>query len=474
MSEPKQSRLPVPLGSVLDSGLTKAREERLWEQVQLRRGARLGGHSEPPKAGMYLPAPLARVLRDDDISSKRSRLWRDIQARRSGKQSQRSFRGAFALGFSMAALTLSLVLWRTDFGHPVQTVRGTSAAQPTGVALTEASGQPVRNWETTTDARVIKLADASEIRMRPGTLIEPVLSTGSRFELLLAQGDAEFSVTPGGPRRWVIEAGFAKVEVVGTVFRVLRTVDGVRVSVSRGVVLVRGEHVPGLVQRLTAGSALDVSVPTAPSPTEAASTVVAEEAVERPEASAAVALPELQLAPSQPRRVRVERPSARAAAEHVSVAPSWQNHVKEGHFREAYESLGNEGFVAEINNATSVESLLSLADAARLSGHPMQAVAPLTRVLNDFASSPHAALSAFTLGRVFLDQLHQPAPAAEAFEQAIAMHPPHALLADCHARLVEAYSKAGNLVAAQRAASRYRTLFPSGGHNVDVQALTKP
>ena len=97
---------------------------------------------------------------------------------------------------------------------------------------------------------------------------------------------------------------------------------------------------------------------------------------------------------------------------------------------------------------------------------------PLERVLNEFSQSPLAALSAFTLGRVELDQLKNPRAAAQAFERAIAMRPPHALLADCHARLVEAYARAGDDASARRAASRYRTLSPTGRHNVDVEAWT--
>ena len=97
MNEPKKSRLTVPLGVVLESDLSRAREERLWAQIRQRRGANLGGHSEPPKAGMYLPAPLARTLRDaDDLTNQRSQLWRKIQERRTGARGATSVRPAFA------------------------------------------------------------------------------------------------------------------------------------------------------------------------------------------------------------------------------------------------------------------------------------------------------------------------------------------------------------------------------------------
>src|SRR5687767_123343 len=113
MNEPKKSRLPVPLGDVLESGMARGHEERLWAHIRQRRGAKLGGHSEPPKAGMYLPAPLSRVLKSsDDRTNQRSQLWRKIQERRTGARSTTAFRPAFALGFAVAALASLLLLWR--------------------------------------------------------------------------------------------------------------------------------------------------------------------------------------------------------------------------------------------------------------------------------------------------------------------------------------------------------------------------
>jgi transmembrane sensor len=471
MSEPKKSRLTVPLGDVLESGLSRAREERLWAHIRQRRGAKLGGHSEPPKAGMFLPAPLARTLRDaDDLTNQRSQLWRKIQERRQSARRKPALRPAFALGFGVAAFAAFLLFVRppTLFSHNEQAL----AAMP----LSEASGAQVHTWSAGQTAHVVRLSDESEIRLEPGARIEPVLSTGTRFELLLSQGEAEFSVTPGGPRRWVIEAGLAKVEVVGTVFRVARGENSVRVSVARGTVLVKGDDVPGFVQKLTAGKALEVRpvrmaharsrANEVPSATEAqASNELLEPEQER-EAPSDVELP------SAAAQRALAKPRARVRRRADQVSASWKAHVKEGRFAEAYAALGPEHFAEAAAHESNVEGLLSLADAARLSGHPGQAVLPLERVLQEFSQSPLAAVSAFTLGRVLLDQLHDPRTAAQAFERAIAMHPPHALLADCHARLVEAYSRAGDHASARRAASRYRTLFPSGRHNVDVEAWT--
>jgi transmembrane sensor len=463
MSEPRKSRLPVPLGDVLESGLAPGREERLWATIRARRGMGLGGHSEPPRAGQVLPAPLARVLDDaSDLTNKRSRVWRQIEARRKDKRSKSAFRGAFALGFGVAAVASVLLLWQPALLERMQSHEVAARPQQAPAALTLASGKAVHAWDASEREQVVELADASHIRLARGARIEPLLSSGSRFELLLARGEAEFSVTPGGPRRWIIEAGLARVEVVGTQFRVARVAaaDGrgegqVRVSVSHGIVLVRGPSVPGLVQRLTAGQVLEVTPAAPAAPVEAAATPAPAPAAE------AVALPEIALSAG---------PAPRMAKPRAAAPAVWRTHVSEGRFAEAYATLGPARFKQEIAAANSADALLSLADAARLSGHPGDAVAPLERVLDDFTQSPSAALAAFTLGRVQLDQLNAPKQAAAAFERAILMHPPSAILADCHARLVEAYARGGDVAAAQRAAARYRTLFPTGRHNVDLES----
>jgi transmembrane sensor len=413
---------------------------------------------------MFLPAPITRALDErDDLTKKRSRMWREIQARRKDKRGKTVFRGAFALGFAVAACVCLLVVYRPQLSRLAQSpvVSHTAPREVHTGALTEADGRTVQNWSAHAQRRVVALSDESEIRLEPGTEIRPTRSNDSRFELLLARGAAEFSVTPGGPRRWVIEAGRARVEVLGTVFRVERGAESVRVSVSRGRVLVVSDGLPGGRAYLTVGQSVEAG-PALPAP-EAAAPVAEETAVAAAEPSqeTAAELPEV----SAPVRARVTRQGA-------AEAP-WKRHVSEGRFAEAYDSLGHDRFLLETARAKTPEALLSLADAARLSGHPADAVPPLERVLTDFGTGPHGALSAFTLGRVFLDQLQKPDRAANAFEQAITLHPPSALLEGCHARLVEAYARAGDMSSAERAAARYRTLFPAGRHDVDVRSWKK-
>jgi hypothetical protein len=123
---------------------------------------------------------------------------------------------------------------------------------------------------------------------------------------------------------------------------------------------------------------------------------------------------------------------------------------------ERYAALGPDGLAKATLRATSIEELLELADIARLSGHPQDAVAPLKRALDAFRSSRQAALAAFTLGRVLLDQLNSPPPAAEAFERALVLGLPRGLRADCYRRLAEAYDRSDNTIESVRAEQRMR------------------
>ncbi len=447
MTKKRTSGLPLPLGEVLESGLDGAREERLWSKIRARRG--MGGHSEPPKPGHYLPSPISEVLKSDDVAGDRSRLWREIDARRRGKHD--IGRPAYALAFGVTTLAAALLLFWLG---PAQNEPGDLAAGP----LITRSGAAMVAVEASRSPQTVALADDSEVRLDRGARVEPLLSTATRFELLLAQGSAEFSVTPGGPRRWIVEAGLATVEVLGTVFRVTRNADSVDVSVSRGVVLVRSNALTGHVQRLVAGQSLHVT-PQRELPSD--SLVISEEEVKAHDEATEAETPTIVLAPIELEPQKPARTSAK-----------WRHHLRHGRYRDAYAELGGRGLSRAISNADSIERLLELADVARLSGHPVEAVPALERALKLHARSPQAALAAFTLGRVLLDQLGRPGPAADAFEKAIEMRPPHALLADCHTRLVEAYARAGDTAAAERAASRYRTMFPAGRHATDLDRWT--
>jgi transmembrane sensor len=259
---------------------------------------------------------------------------------------------------------------------------------------------------------------------------------------VLARGSAVFEVRPGGPRRWTIECGLATVDVVGTRFSCVRQAGRLRVNVDRGTVLVRGERVPDRVRRLGAGEGIDIvdglaeGAPATPAPRPAGAV------------------------PPTPVPEAAEARDARAAAAGRGTA-GWRDLARDGRHREAFRALGADGVRRETRRL-GVRDLLALADVARLSGHPADAVAPLERILAELAGDPQAPLAAFTLGRLELDALSRPSDARAAFERALALGVPAGLREDARARLVEACARAGDRAAAVAAASAYAREFPGG------------
>lgn len=461
MNDRDKPRLELPLEQYLKSELPADLEDTVWAKLSARRERTAGS------TAVTLPLPLGDALLDgEEMAPERARLWRSVRARvrrpaRRRLPRRMALAFAAALGAAVAGAVFALTLHRWEPAAPIARVERAGA-------LLSADGRAIGSLDAQASARVIRLSDRSEIRLERGGRIEPVLSTSSRFELLLARGAAEFAVTPGGPRRWSIDAGPARVEVVGTVFRVERLRERVNVSVSRGVVLVFGEDVPGRVRRLTAGQAL--SVPVRPEPASA------EEAHLEPSRSQ---LDDSQVAAVRNKTALNRRELPQATNEAPALTPHAEHPAVHGKRRTAsaaadgpnaegphqrYAQLGPAGLARETMKATSIEQLLELADVARLSGHPQDAVAPLTRALDAFRGNPQAALAAFTLGRVLLDQLGVAQPAAEAFERAIVLKLPKALRADCYRRLAEAYGRAGNEAERARAEGRFQTEFalPSG------------
>ncbi len=121
-----------------------------------------------------------------------------------------------------------------------------------------------------------------------------------------------------------------------------------------------------------------------------------------------------------------------------------------------------------------VDDLLALADVARLSGHPAEAVMPLDRILSEFANDAQAPLAAFALGRLEMDSLGHAQAAASAFRKALMLGIPRGLREDVRARLVEAYARSGDARAAQRAADAYLDEIPEGSPRASHSRLASP
>lgn len=368
------------------------------------------------------------------------RVWRRVGDRRRPR-SIHDRPWAMALAGAIAAL---VVAWLGGLGDAERVA-----------PLTLANGAPIESLEGPGEGeppRLVELSDGSSLKLGSGATLRALETSNRAFVAMLESGRVEIEVEPHGPRRWVIECGEAMVEVVGTRFAIDRTGDEVRVEVFEGVVLVRSEQLADRARRLGAGESVSI----------------------RATAASGARSPGVEGGDPERGRSPLSKPPEEEAVGARAPASDWRALAQAGAYREAYVALG-EGGVAVQSAGGSVDDLLALADVARLSGHPGEAVRPLEQIVNSHPGDGRAALAAFTLGRMQLDNLGQPAASARSFARALALGLPGGLAEDASARRVEALARAGDREAAKRAADEYRARFPGGHHATAIEGwLAEP
>lgn len=323
-------------------------------------------------------------------------------------------------------------------GVGISTLRGWPSEAPR-VATDERSGDATRpilpratEVRVTRDGRVEVDGDATGVRTRE--------ATSRRVVLELRAGAARFEVAPHPERTVEVQAGEARITVLGTAFIVEHHEAAVRVEVVYGEVDL---DCHGSSHLLRTGDQRDCANESADAPrSEGPRDGRAHESVL-----------------SSPRLERGERPSSRRRIETPTGAGDWRDLAAEGDFDGAYRAMQAPGARAVTDHP---EELLKAADVARLSGHAAQAIGPLERILTQHARDPRAPLAAFTLGRLHLDELGNPRAAAEAFALARRLRSDGPLAQDALAREVEARSRAGEDRVAQRLAEEYVRTYPTG------------
>jgi transmembrane sensor len=390
-----------------------------------------------------LEFPLKDLLRDPAEEPVLRRIWERIDGRLPDARRRRRRVALGTLALAAGAAAALVVGLRRDAG-PLRFGDGHT------LAAVDAPAAGMR----------IALSDGAAIELGGGARFAPLESSGTPFLAVLQRGSAAFDVRPGGPRRWQIECGLATVEVVGTRFSCERGPGRLRVSVQRGAIIVRGERVADRARRLVAGESLDIVDAVAVAPALNAVAVAAGES----DAVAAAPPP----APAEGSPSEELAVSSMVAEEAAAERGAWRELARRGRPADAFAVLGLQGVRRETRRL-GVADLLALADVARLSGHPAEAVGPLERILSDFAHDPQAPLAAFALGRLELDALSRPRQAAAAFERALELGVPRSLREDAHARLAEAHERAGDVGAARAAAAAYLREFPSGRHRAEME-----
>jgi transmembrane sensor len=301
------------------------------------------------------------------------RVWRAVQA--SPRPPRRAMWSAALVAAAAAAMVLVALVSRDERGS----IRRADGSQ---LAVMRASESNER----------VELEEGSAIELADHSVLAPIANEGNALELELS-GRARFSVTPGGPRRWTIHGALGEVVVLGTVFTVESSRDRLEVVVERGHVNVRSPLAVNGEVSLEAGMKI-VLEPARPELTREDSLV--------DERFGETAIAPVS-APAVPARGRATPTPSRDQGQWLALA-------ERGQAQEAYEAARSEA--EQVVRAGSARERMVLADVARLSRHPRDAIAPLEAIVNEHAGSPEAPLAALTLARLLMDVLHEDDAAA--------------------------------------------------------------
>lgn len=388
---------------------------------------------------MKRPTFPSSLFSTDADSATLDAAWKGIGARRI--RARRVRRTVLAAPLVAAIALVVFFVLRGAAPLPVRTIASHAIALEGGGALPA-------GWSAASPT-VVALDDGSRLELAPNARLHPMgeQRDPTRVALVLESGTATFDVRPGGPRAWTIEAGDARVRVLGTRFTVAREGEHVRVSVERGKVRVESSRLQGGTRDLVAGEAVEIG------------TGPATEHASLPEAAAIAGLSALD--PSAPARTF---PPSATAAETIAPPPGSPARLSVPSSKRAQP---------EPRNAvkTGPADRMAEADAARMAGQPREALAILTSVVDD--ADPNAALAAFTIGKIHSEELGDRAAGAAWFERAIRLGLPVGLDEDAHARVVDCHGRAGNIDEAVRAASRYEAKYPQGRHLARVKRWKK-
>ncbi len=377
------------------------------------------------------------------------RIWRGVEARRRAP----SRAGLWIAGGALAAAA-ALLLWLWP---------SAPTAAPGPLARAE-GGAPLAAGDRVSAA--VALSDGSRIAPSEGAQVEVLESTGEAVTAVVGEGRTRFEITPGGPRRWSLECGLARVEVVGTVFTIDREASRVRVAVERGTVLVRSHHLRDGAVRVTAGEQVEVRAPRPESPSVARN--VGAPDVEAPDVEAPdVEAPDVEAPDVEAPDVEapdVEAPDVDPASGTEAATPSIDRAVRPP---AATEPVGEPA-------PRPLSAWLRDADQARAAGDPARAERILVEGLALHPRDRDRGLAWFTLGRVRASRGHDPSAAAQAFDRALAEGAPRALLDEAMTRSVEAHVAAGEHAAARRVADAHRARFPASASRALVDRLAPP
>jgi transmembrane sensor len=296
-----------------------------------------------------------------------------------------------------------------------------------------------RGWRSPASVAAVNFPDGSRASLEDGARVS-LRPGGADLEVDLLGGAARFEVAHRSGHHFRVHVGTVTVEVVGTSFEVRPGARDVAVTVARGRVHVTA---PGRDAYLDSGMA-------------------ARFMSDAPRGAA----------PGTPQGIDPTEKDASPPKEQASprvtplAASAWARAAERKDYSGAYRLLSHVGIGTVRDDPAE---LFLAADVARLSGHPDQALLPLRRLLEGHARDPRAPYAAFILGRVLLEELHQPHDAALAFARVRELNPATPLASDALAREVLAWARAGDNEQARQRADEYVRAYPNGARLREIR-----
>lgn len=377
---------------------------------------------------------------------------REVYAAGRGRAPSRSVR-AFAFAGVALGFALALIIAARHFAPTTFQVAGKTGS--VGSAFEARPSEPLP----------LIFSEGSQVLLSAGSRgrVSEVTATGARVEL--ERGSVSAQVVHRANTKWAFVAGPFEVAVLGTQLGVSWAPQAgqFELRVSSGAVRVRGPLVPegrevrtGQVLRIDLKRGITenrglTELGDTPSPVASADVSVPAEQALSPFAPSAM--------PSASGLSAAAAGSGAAAGSDVDPQkPAWVKFAEASKNREAVAAAERAG-LPTVYRSSSAESLLELARAARLSGHPDVERAALIACRKRAHGQPLAAQAAYLLGRA-----SAPAEAVTWFETYIREQPRGLLAREAAGRLIESYVASRNTPSAKQAASKYLAEYPGGPH----------
>ena len=381
---------------------------------------------------MTQPTPLAKHVCVDTSSVRLAKIWAGVASQLESRPRPLHVAWRWAT-VSLLVLGVAITTWTLAR-------RGVNQIAWKGTVL-----------ETAAQGTAVRLADDSRLVLAHATRVELLRDDDRATAVRVTRGRITCDL-PKPRRPFSVFAGEVEVRVTGTRFSVERDplVGKVDVSVERGSVVVRvaGESTPS--RTLRGGETWS----TRDRATIVASTSTTSDAGPDTKPPAV---------PAEP-----EGPAALAASAEPAASAATEPSDPVG--SAAAVSVNGSISPAEVrNDVESAKDLFDRGNQARRAGDAQTAAQAYHTLLSRFPRDGRSGIAALELGRLRMGPLGDPAGAISAFRTASTLLKGSALREDAMARLVEAYSAAGQTVACRTARTEYLRGYPRGVHTESLR-----